>query len=127
MSSLPELHDGFFDGVWLSSDRGARLFVRTRAGERSTIILSGVEALNISSIRAGNIIFDLVLIASDKLTAKHIEDAYALESGQVEMSNRLLSKAQEQGLSGLEIISSYGADGTVLFGAVDTVREHLLA
>lgn len=61
--TLTDLHDGFFDGVWLSADRGARFFVRTVAGERSTIILTDIEALNICGLRAGNIIFDLVLIA----------------------------------------------------------------
>ena len=112
--------------MWLSSDKDARFFVRTQAGDRFTIILSGVEALNFSGIRAGNIILDLVFIASDKLTVKQIEDAYGLESAQVEMSHRLQEKAQEQGLSGIEISSSYGAEGTVLFHAFDTVTEHVL-
>jgi hypothetical protein len=123
----PDLHDGFFDGVWLSADKGARLFVRTEAGERSTIVLGGVEALNISDLRAGNIIFDLVVIASDKLRAQHIEKAYDLKSGDVEMSHRLLSNAQQQGLIGIEINTSYGAEGIVLFRASETVPEHVLA
>jgi hypothetical protein len=38
MTTLPDLHDGFFDGLWLSADKRARFFVRTVAGERSTII-----------------------------------------------------------------------------------------
>src|ERR1019366_8839503 len=121
MTNLPDLHDGFFDGVWLSADKGARFFVRTVTEERFTIALSGVEALNISGLRAGNIIFDLVLIPPDKLTLKHVEEAYALKIGEAEMSHRLLDKAQEQGLSGLEINSSYGAEGTVLFRAIDVV------
>jgi hypothetical protein len=83
MTTLPNLHDGFFDGVWLSADKRARLFVRSVAGERSTIILSDVEALNICGLRAGNIIFDLVLIAPDKLTVQDIEQAYDLKSGEV--------------------------------------------
>jgi hypothetical protein len=126
MTSLPDLHDGFFDGAWVSADKGARVFVRTEVGERSTIVLSGVEALNITDLRGGNIIFDLVLIASDRLTVKHIEQAYALQSGDGEKSCRLLSNAQEQGLSALEINYSYGAEGIVLFRAVDIVPEHVL-
>jgi hypothetical protein len=126
MTSLPDLHDGFFDGAWVSADKSARVFVRTEVGERSTIVLSGVEALNITDLRGGNIIFDLVLIASDRLTVKHIEQAYALQSGDGEKSCRLLSKAQEQGLSALEINSSYGAEGIVLFRAGDIVPEHVL-
>jgi len=56
MTTLPNLHDGFFDGVSLSADKRARFFVRTVAGERSTIILTDVEALNICGLSAGNII-----------------------------------------------------------------------
>jgi hypothetical protein len=127
MTTLPNLHDGFFDGVWLSADKCARFFVRTVAGERSTIILTGVEALNICGLRAGNIIFDLVLIASDKLTVKDIEQAYDLKSGEVEKASQLLGKAQDRGLSGLEINPSYGAEGTAIFRAAATVPEHVLA
>ena len=127
MTILPDLHDGFFDGVWLSADKRARFFVRTVAGERSTIILTDVEALNICGLRAGNIIFDLVLIAPDKLTVKDIEQAYDLKSNEVEKASQLLHKAQQQGLSGLEINPSYGAEGTVLFRGVATVPGHVLA
>ena len=127
MTTLPNLHDGFFDGVWLSADRRARFFVRTVAGERSTIILTGVEALNICGLRAGNIIFDLVLITSDKLSVKDIEQAYGLKGGEAEKAKQLLGKVQEQGLSGIEINPSYGAEGTAIFRAVATVPEHVLA
>ena len=99
MTTLPNLHDGFFDGVWLSADKHARFFVRTVSGERSTIILTDVKALNICGLRAGNIIFDLVLIAPGKLTVKDIEQAYDLKSGDVEMARKLLVKAREQRLS----------------------------
>src|SRR5438477_11274428 len=118
MTILPDLHDGFFDGLWLSADKRARFFVRTEAGERSTIILTDVEALNICGLRAGNIIFDLALIAPDKLTVKDIEQAYDLKSGEVERTSQLLRKAEEQCLSGLEINPSYGAEGTAIFRAV---------
>jgi hypothetical protein len=127
MTTLPDLHDGFFDGVWLSADKRAHFFVRTVAGECSTIILTEVEALNICGLRSGNIIFDLVLIAPDKLTVQHIEQAYDLKSGDVEMTRRLLGKAQERGLSALEVNPSYGAEGRAIFQAVATVPEHVLA
>jgi hypothetical protein len=126
MTTLLNLHDGFFDGVWLSEDKRARFFVRTVAGELSTIILTDVQALNICGLRAGNIIFDLVLIAPDKLTVKNIEQAYDLKSGDVEKAQQLLGKAQEQGLSALEINPSYGAEGIALFRAVAAVAGHAL-
>jgi hypothetical protein len=127
MMTLPDLHDGFFDGLWLSADKRARFFVRTVTGERSTIILTDVEALNICGLRAGNIIFDLALIAPDKLAVKDIEQAYDLKTGEVEKASQLLRKAQEQGLAGLEINPSYGAEGVAIFRAVSTVPEHVLA
>jgi hypothetical protein len=127
MTTLPNLHDGFFDGVWLSADKHARFFVRTVSGERSTIILTDVKALNICGLRAGNIIFDLLLIAPNKLTVKEIEQAYDLESGEVEKTAQLLGRVQEQGLSGLEINSSYGAEGIVICRTVAIVPEHVLA
>jgi hypothetical protein len=113
--------------VWLSADKSARFFVRRVAGERSTIILTDVAALNTCDLRAGNIIFDLVVIAPDKLTMEDIEQAYDLKNGEVEKARQLLAKAQEQGLSGLEINPSYGAEGTAIFRAVATIPEHVLA
>jgi len=127
MTTLPNLHDGFFDGVWLSADKRARFFVRTVAGELSTIILTDVQALNICGLRAGNIIFDLVLIAPDKLSVRNIEQAYDLKSGDVDKVQQLLGKSQEQGLSGLEINPSYGAEGIALFRAVAIAAGHVLA
>ena len=126
MTTLPNLHDGFFDGVWLSADKQARFFVRTVTGERSTIILTDVKALNICGLRAGNIIFDLSLIAPNKLTVEEIEQAYDLGSGEVEKAAQVLGRVREQGFSGLEINSSYGAEGIVIFRTVATVPGHAL-
>jgi hypothetical protein len=127
MTTLPNLHDGFFDGVWLSADKRARFFVRTLMGERSTIILTDVEALNIRGLGAGNIIFDLVLIAPDSLTVENIEQAYDLKRGDVEMARQLLGRAKERGLSALEINPSYGAEGTAIFRSAAIEPEHVLA
>jgi hypothetical protein len=127
MTTLPDLHDGFFDGVWLSADKRARFFVRTVTGERSTIILTDVDALNICGLRAGNIILELVLIGPDNLTLENIEQAYDLKSGDVKMARQLLGKAKEQGLCGLEINPSYGAEGTAIFRTAATVPEHVLS
>ena len=126
MTNLPNLHDGFFDGLWLSADKRARLFVRTVTGERSTIVLSEVEALNVSGFRAGNIILDIALIAPENLTVTHIQQLYDLKHDRGETAHRLLSKAQQQGFSALEINASYGAEGNVLFRTIDTISEHVL-
>lgn len=126
MTSLPNLHDGFFDGLWLSVDKQARLFVRTVEGERSTIRLTEVEALNISGLRAGNVIFDVVLIPLDKLTIEDIKQVYDLKDGEPENARQLLIRAQQQGLCALEINPSYGAEGKVLCRNINRLPEHVL-
>ena len=45
-------------------------------GEQSTIHLTQVEALNVTGLRTGNIIFDIVLIGPDKLTLEDIKQVY---------------------------------------------------
>jgi hypothetical protein len=127
MTRLPNLHDGYFDGLWLSANKSVRLFVRTVAGERSTIVLNDVEALNINGLRAGNIIFDLVLIAPDKLTMEDMTHVYDLKPEETEKARQLLSKAKERSLFALEMNTSYGAEGKVLFRAMDAISEHVLA
>jgi len=127
LPKVPDLHDGSFDGVWLSASRHACLFVRTVHEVPSTIVLSDVEALNIRNVRAGNIIFDLVLIEPEALTVEHVEQAYDLEREQKEMGRRLLEKAQTLGLSALEMTTSYGAEGAVLFRNAKVISGHVLA
>lgn len=126
MASLPNLHDGFFDGLYLSADKRARFFVRTAAGERSTIVLTDVESLNIRDLKAGNIIFDLVLIEPQNLTLKDIEQVYDLNCHAEEIQ-LLLRKAQESGLYGFALNPSYGAEGMVLFRALSTLPGHILS
>jgi len=58
---------------------------------------------------------------------ENIEQAYDLKSGDVEMARQLLRKAKEQGLSGLEINPSYGAEGTAIFRTAASVPEHVLS
>jgi hypothetical protein len=125
MIGLPNLHDGFFDGVWLSANKSVHLFVRTVAGERSTIVLTDVEALNINGLRTGNIIFELVLIAPDRLTIEDMTQAYGLKPDEAEQAHKFLSKAQERNLSALEMNTSYGAEGKVLFRTIDALPEHV--
>jgi hypothetical protein len=126
MNELPNLHDGFFDGLWLSANKSVRLFVRTVAGECSTIVLTDVEALNINGLRAGNIIFELVLIAPDKLTIEDMTQVYDLKPDEKDKARKLLSKAKERSLSALEMSTSYGAEGKVLFRFIDAIPEHVL-
>lgn len=127
LPSIPNLHDGWFDGLWLSGNNCARLFVRTADGERFTLVLTGVLRLNIHDIRQGNIIFEVLLIPPDALTIEQVNEACDLQSERDErMSHRMFEIAQQQGLCGLEMSTSYGAYGTVLFRTANVVAGHIL-
>ena len=125
LPSIPDLHDGSFDGVWVSDKKCACLFVRTENGEPFTILLTNVARLNIRNLRQGNIIFDVVLITPDALSIEQVNETYDLGHEREEMSRRLLEKAQQQGLCALVMSTSYGAEGTVLFQAAKVVPGHV--
>jgi hypothetical protein len=125
MDELPDMHDGFFDGLWTSENKSVYLFLRTETGERSTIVLKDVERMSVSNFKGGNIIFDVVLVHSDMLTVEHIKQVYELSD--TEKAQQLLKKARERGLSALEVNPSYGADCTVLFRAAQILSGHVLS
>jgi len=119
MNALQDIHDGFFDGLLLSEEKTAHLFLRTCAGQRSTVVLKDVERMSVQNFMQGNIIFDVVLIEPSNLTIAHIEQAYQLQPSQTELAQKLLEEAQQRKLLVLEINPSYGAEFTALFGAVE--------
>ncbi len=125
--NIPDLHDGYFDGLWVCDNKRACLFVRAIDGKRWTICLSGVEALNIQNVRAGNIIFDIVAVPTATLTDAHLQEAYGLAKHETESARKLLAQAQEQSLAALELNSSYGAQGIVLYRDGKVVLGHSIA
>lgn len=91
MTSLPNLHNGFFDGLWFSPDKGARLFVRTVSGERSRNVLTEVRPCTSAASSAG-IILSFALTAAEKLTVGDIGQLPDLKDDQAEMASRLLAR-----------------------------------
>lgn len=126
MVKLPDLHDGFLDGIWLSEDKSVHLFARTLTGQRSTIILRDVEALNVVNFWAGNIIFDVVVIEPDHLTVENIQRVYPLQASESERATTLVTKARQRRLSALEITPSYGAECAFLFASAEVLPNHVL-
>jgi hypothetical protein len=126
MNLLPDIHDGFFDGLCVSEEKTAHLFLRTNAGQRSTVVLKDVERMSVSNFRQGNIIFDVVLVEPASLTIAHIEQVHQLQPSQAELAQQLLEKAQQRRLLALEINPSYGAEFTALFGAVEILPTYVL-
>lgn len=119
MNALPDVHDGFFEGLFVSESKSAHLFFRSHDGTRSTLVLSGVESLDVSDFKAGNIVFDLVLTGSGEVTVEQIEHLYGLSNA--EKVGRILKRTQENGLRVVEVNPSYGAKCTVLFQSLDVL------
>ena len=88
-------------------------------------MLEGVKALHLWNIREGNIVFDLILIDTDQLTEGHIESAYELSTiARDRQIATLLASARQEGLRMLEMTTSYGAEGVVLFKGIE-ISERL--
>lgn len=127
MIDLPDLHDGYFDGLWISGNDSAHLFFRTEECLRLTLVLREVEAMYVSSLCAGNIILDVVVVPTAKLTSEMISDVHQLSPSESDLAEKLLVKAQQKGLTLLEFTSSYGAEGSFLFRSAELLLKHCLS
>lgn len=112
--NMPNFHDGYFDGLWLGSDKSVRIFLRTCDQHSYTLTLQGVQALTVSGVRAGNIILDLVFRSAQEITPSDTRDLYDVDSS-TEQATKLLKSTREKELQILELNPSYGAQGLVLF------------
>jgi hypothetical protein len=122
--AIPDFHDGFFDGVWISAERTVHLFVRTVDNKQFKIVLDGVKALKLSNIREGNIILDLGLIQADQLTASDIASAYEISDADKDRQiANLLTAARRGGLKMFQLRSSYGAEGVALCGSAELAES----
>jgi hypothetical protein len=117
---IPSFHDGSFDGVWIPADNMAHLFLTTVEHKRFTIVLEGVKAMHLENVRQGNIVFGMNLIGTDQLTESHIELLYELSNiARDQQIATLLASARQGGLRMLEMTTSYGAEGVVLFKGIE--------
>ena len=126
MLRLTEMHDGYFDGLWNSGDGSLHLFFRTYTGVRGTLVLRGVNAVNVEEFRQGNVVFDVETIKTEELSAANISDAYALSLDEGEKSAKLLESAKAEGLSVLNVNPSYGAQCTFLYRSAEMLDGHVL-
>jgi hypothetical protein len=119
--NIPNFHDGHFDGLRIGPNKFVHLFLRTQGGESFILTLQGVDALTVSEIKQGNIIFDLVFRSTQQLTSSDMENLFSVGADTPKAAD-LLKVKREQGLKLLEINASYGAHGLVLFQNFD-IRE----
>ena len=111
---IPNFHDGYFDGVWIGPNKLVQFFLRTVNQQSFVLILEGVQALTLTDIKQGNIILDLVFRSTEELTHSDVQDSYGVGPDTSQVLS-LLETAKAQRLQVLEINSSYGAQGLVLF------------
>jgi hypothetical protein len=110
----PNFHDGHFDGLWIGPSKLVKLFLRTLDGKSFVLVLKEVNALTLSEIKQGNIILDLVFSRTEELTLSDMAELYGVDADAPQAAD-LLSAKRELGLQLLELYSSYGAHGVVLF------------
>ena len=111
---VPNFHDGHFDGLRIGPSNLLNLFLRTQDGKSFTLVLQQVDALTLSEVKQGNIIFDLVFRSAEELTRLDMAELYSVD-GDTSQAGDLLTAKREQGFQLLEINASYGAQGLVLF------------
>jgi hypothetical protein len=111
---LQNFHDGHFDGIHLEPDKTTQIFLRAANNERFILVLTGVQALRLSEVKAGNIILDLVIRTAREATPTDVEELYDLEEN-AEKTNKLLESIHGKKLQILELNPSYGASGLFLF------------
>jgi len=119
--NFPNFHDGHFDGLRIGPSKLVNLFLRTQDGKSFILILQEVDALILSEIKRGNIIFDLVFRSTAELTRSDIAELYSVDVDAPQATD-LLRRKSEQGFQLLEINASYGAEGLVLFQTFE-IRE----
>jgi hypothetical protein len=112
--NIPNSHDGHFDGLRIGPGKLVNIFLRTQDGKSFILILQEVDALTLSEIKQGNIIFDLVFRGTSELTRSDMAELYSVDVD-VPQATNLLTAKREQGYQLLEINASYEAQGLVLF------------
>jgi hypothetical protein len=125
MKNYSQFHDGVFEGLWIDGAT-VHVYVSTLKKERFTAVAGGVVALAASDFRAGNLIFEVVTRDHDEIVFDDVVALYQLQGGPADESKgaQLLEKAQQAGLTLLELNPSYGATCLVLAHTVDLLERN---
>jgi hypothetical protein len=116
--NIPNFHDGHFEGLRIGPTKLVELYLRTQDGRAFILALQEVDALTLTDLKVGNIIFDLVLRTNEQLRCSDMGELYTVDIDAPQAMNLLKAK-RELGLQLLEINASYGAQGLVLFRAFE--------
>ena len=116
--NIPNFHDGHFEGLRIGPTKLVELYLRTQDGRAFILALQEADALTLTDLKVGNIIFDLVLRTNEQLRCSDMGELYSVDIDAPQAMNLLKAK-RELGLQLLEINASYGAQGLVLFRAFE--------
>jgi hypothetical protein len=125
MTQYGQFHDGWLDGL-LIEQAFVQVFISTEEKQPYVMAASGVAALSAGGFKAGNIIFEVLTKQQDELTLQDITESYGLSAdvnGQ-EQAQKLLGKAQERGLTVLQINPSYGGACILLAESIDLLPRN---
>jgi hypothetical protein len=120
--NIPNFHDGHFDGVWIGPRKLVKLFLRTLDDKSFVLVLKEVDALTLSEIKQGNIVFDLAFRSTAELTRSDMAELYGVDVDAPQATDLLRAK-REKGFQLLELNSSYGAQGVFLFQTFEVQRS----
>jgi hypothetical protein len=122
--SFTRFHDGSFDGILIDGEQ-TYIFVSTYEKEHFVILASGVAALSLTGVLAGNIILDIHVYSSDEVSVESVIDVYCYGPGSVdsEHARRSLEKVRKERLVLLTIAPSYGATCLILCKSVELVSR----
>lgn len=123
MKSFERFHDGFLDGLLISSTT-VRVFLSTNGKEEFILEVRGVLSLKADGFRQGNIIFEVLERDGDDLNLGHM--IHFFDFNDEADAQRKLESAREKNLVVLEINPSYGASCTILAESVELLARPLL-
>jgi len=124
---IPDFHDGFLDGVFVSGSQAA-IFLRTLEGQEFKLVLRDVERLHVENFREGNIVFSLDFLEAEHLTLEHICEAYQYNERVPPgfVLEHWVEDAKQRGLKAVEISTSYGCSALVLFKSFELREGYVL-
>jgi hypothetical protein len=122
MKEISTFHDGSFDGLCIAKHE-IHLFLSEFWGERWTVVLHDVKNMMMNDLMQGSIVNEFRFIPPEKLEIRQMRDVLGTDDPKYQQN--LLETAQREKLSVLEVHSSYGVYGTVLFREVEAMRGYV--
>jgi hypothetical protein len=129
MKNYSQFHDGVLEGLW-SDGTTVHVYLSTLKKERFTAVAEEVVALAANGFKAKNLMFEVVTRNHEEITFRDVAELYDLKEGPAGEGQgmQLLGKAQQEGLTLLQINPSYGGTCLVLARSVDLLeRDEWLA